>query len=85
MRLYAFLVICPSFTVITAKEHALFLNLFAVSDGIRRKTKIYEQFQVETEKKSIFSTGFRRLRIEKRKSLFRRQKNNFLISNWSNV
>ena len=27
---------------------------------------------METEKKSIFSTGFRRLRIEKRKSLIRR-------------
>ena len=32
----------------------IYLNLFAISDGIRRKTKIYEQFQVETEKKSIF-------------------------------
>ena len=36
---------------------------------------------METEKKSIFPTGFRRLRIEKRKSLIRRQKNNFLIPN----
>jgi len=63
----------------------IYLNLFAVSDGIRRKTKIYEQFQMETEKKSIFSTGFRRLRIEKRKSLFRRQENNFPLSAFSQI
>ena len=35
----------------------IYLNLFAISDGIRRKTKIYEQFQVETEKKSISRQG----------------------------
>ena len=40
MRLYAFLVICPSFTVITAKEHALFLNLFAVSKSNATKSHI---------------------------------------------
>jgi len=56
--------------------------LFAVSDGIRRKIKIYGRFQMETKEKSIFSIGFRRLRIEKRKSLFRRQENNFFIPNW---
>jgi len=34
------LVICPSFTVITAKEHALFLNLFAVSKSNATKSNI---------------------------------------------
>ena len=40
---------------------------------------------MEIEKKSIFSTGFRRLRIEKRKGLFRRQENNFPLSAFSQV
>ena len=34
------------------------------------------------QRKKYFSTGFRRLGIEKRKSLFHWQKNNFLIPNW---
>jgi len=42
------------------------INLFAVSDGIRRKTKIYEQFQVETEKKKYFFDRFPQ--IENRKT-----------------
>jgi len=37
------------------------------------------------QRKKYFSTGFRRLRIEKRKSLFRWQKNNFFIPNWGKL
>ena len=36
-------------------------------------------------KKSVFSIGFRRSRIEKRKSLFRRQENNFPLSAFSQI
>jgi len=41
IRLYAFFVICPSFTVITAKEHALFLNLLAVSKSKGLLSNLY--------------------------------------------